>query len=35
MLVLMGVGMDMGLALVLTGAGMAFVPDFWDTQLLA
>ena len=35
MLVLMGVGMNMGLALVLTGAGMAFVLDFWDTQLLA
>ncbi|MDD0810502.1 TRAP transporter large permease subunit [Curvibacter sp. RS43] len=35
MLVLMGSGMNMGLALVLTGAGMAFVLDFWDTQLLA
>ncbi|SDO26950.1 TRAP transporter, DctM subunit [Rhodoferax sp. OV413] len=35
MLVLMGIGMNMGLALVLTGAGMAFVLDFWDTQLLA
>nr|WP_315189907.1 TRAP transporter large permease subunit [uncultured Albidiferax sp.] len=35
MLVLMGIGMNMGLALVLTGAGMAYVLDFWDTQLLA
>ncbi|MDD0838287.1 TRAP transporter large permease subunit [Curvibacter sp. HBC61] len=35
MLVLMGSGMNMGLALVLTGAGMAYVLDFWDTQLLA
>ena len=35
MLVLMGTGMNMGLALVLTGAGMAWVLDFWDTQLLA
>ena len=35
MLALMGVGMNMGLALVLTGAGMAWVLDFWDTQLLA
>ncbi len=35
MLVLMGIGMNMALALVLTGAGMAFVLDFWDTQLLA
>jgi TRAP-type C4-dicarboxylate transport system permease large subunit len=35
MLVLMGIGMNMGLALVLTGAGMAWVLDFWDTQLLA
>ncbi|MGQ0709487.1 MAG: TRAP transporter large permease [Rhodoferax sp.] len=35
MLVLMGVGMNMGLALVLTGAGMAWVLNFWDTQLLA
>ena len=35
MLVLMGTGMNMGLALVLTGAGMAYVLDFWDTQLLA
>ena len=33
MLVLMGIGMNM--ALVLTGAGMAWVMDFWDTQLLA
>jgi tripartite ATP-independent transporter DctM subunit len=35
MLVLMGIGMNMALALVLTGAGMAYVLDFWDTQLLA
>ena len=35
MLVLMGIGMNMGLALVLTGAGMAWVLNFWDTQLLA
>lgn len=35
MLVLMGLGLNMGLALVLTGAGMAWVLDFWDTQLLA
>ena len=31
MLVLMGIGMNMALALVLTGAGMAWVMDFWDT----
>jgi TRAP-type transport system large permease protein len=35
MLVLMGIGMNMALALVLTGAGMAWVLDFFDTQLLA
>jgi tripartite ATP-independent transporter DctM subunit len=35
MLALMGIGMNMGLALVLTGAGMAYVLGFWDTQLLA
>ena len=35
MLVLMGIGMNMAMALVLTGAGMAWVLDFWDTQLLA
>ena len=35
MLLLMGIGMNMGLARVLTGAGMAWVLDFWDTQLLA
>jgi len=35
MLVLMGLGLNMGIALVLTGAGMAWVLDFWDTQLLA
>ena len=28
MLTLMGIGMNMGLALVLTGAGMAWVLDF-------
>lgn len=32
-LLLMGIGMNM--ALVLTGAGMAAVLCFWDTQLLA
>ena len=35
MLTLMGIGMNMAMALVLTGAGMAWVLDFWDTQLLA
>jgi len=35
MLVLMGIGMPMAFALVLTGAGMAWALDFWDTQLLA
>lgn len=35
MLVLMGIGLNMALALVLTGAAMAWVMDFWDTQLLA
>jgi tripartite ATP-independent transporter DctM subunit len=35
MLVLMGIGMNMALALVLTGAGMAWVLGFWDPQLLA
>jgi tripartite ATP-independent transporter DctM subunit len=35
MLVFMGTGMNMGLALVLTGAGMAWALDFFDTQLLA
>jgi len=35
MLVLMSIGMNMALALVLTGAGMAYVLGFWDTQLLA
>ncbi|MFY7973695.1 MAG: TRAP transporter large permease, partial [Rubrivivax sp.] len=35
MLVLMGTGMNMAFALVLTGAGMAWVLGFWDTQLLA
>ena len=35
MLLMMGIGMNMALALVLTGAGMAWVLGFWDTQLLA
>ena len=35
MLLLMSIGMNMALALVLTGAGMAWVLGFWDTQLLA
>ena len=35
MLLLMGIGMNMGLALVLTGAGRAWVLNFWDTHLLA
>ncbi len=35
MLVFMGMGTPMAFALVLTGAGMAYVLDFWDTQLLA
>ena len=35
MLLLMGIGLNMALALVLTGAGMAAVLNFWDTQLLA
>ncbi|MDN3921606.1 TRAP transporter large permease [Roseateles violae] len=35
MLLLMGIGMPMAFALVLTGAGMAWALDFWDTQLLA
>jgi len=35
MLALMGLGMNMAMALVLTGAGMAWVLGFWDTQLLA
>ena len=34
-LLLMVIGMNMGLALVLTGAGMAWILNFWDTQLLA
>jgi TRAP-type transport system large permease protein len=32
---LMGLGLNMGLSLVLTGAAMAWVLNFWDTQLLA
>jgi len=35
MLLLMGIGLNMAFALVLTGAGMAWTLDFWDTQLLA
>lgn len=35
MLVFMGLGMPMALALVLTGAGMSWLLNFWDTQLLA
>jgi tripartite ATP-independent transporter DctM subunit len=35
MLVLIATGMNMALALVLTGAGMAWVLGFFDTQLLA
>jgi TRAP-type transport system large permease protein len=35
MVLLMGIGMNMALALVLTGAGMAWALNFWDTQLLA
>jgi TRAP-type transport system large permease protein len=35
MLAFMGLGIPMAFALVLTGAGMAFVLGFWDTQLLA
>lgn len=35
MVTLMGVGMNMALALVLTGAAMSWVLGFWDTQLLA
>lgn len=35
MLALMGIGMNMALALVLTGAGMAWVLGFGDAQLLA
>ncbi|MBQ0961610.1 TRAP transporter large permease subunit [Ideonella sp. 4Y11] len=35
MLALMGIGLPMAFALVLTGASMAWLLDFWDTQLLA
>ena len=35
MLVFMGIGVPMALALVLTGAAMAWTLGFWDTQLLA
>jgi tripartite ATP-independent transporter DctM subunit len=35
MLVIMGIGVPMAFALVLTGAAMAWGLGFWDTQLLA
>jgi TRAP-type transport system large permease protein len=35
MLAFMGLGVPMALALVLTGAGMAWLLNFWDAQLLA
>jgi TRAP-type transport system large permease protein len=35
MLALIGLGLNMALALVLTGAAMAWALGFWDTQLLA
>jgi TRAP-type transport system large permease protein len=35
MLVFMGLGIPMAIALVLTGAGMAWLLNFWDAQLLA
>ena len=35
MLAIMGIGVPMAFALVLTGAAMAWGLDFWDTQLLA
>lgn len=35
MVFFMGLGVPMAFALVLTGAGMAWTLDFWDTQLLA
>ena len=35
MLVFMGMGVPLAFALVLTGASMAWVLDFWDTQLFA
>lgn len=35
MVVFMGIGVPMAFALVLTGAAMAWVLGFWDTQLLA
>lgn len=35
MLVLMGIGLNMALALLLTGAAMAWALGFWDAQLLA
>lgn len=35
MIGLMGIGVPMAFALVLTGAAMAYSLDFWDTQLLA
>ncbi|MBI2744979.1 MAG: TRAP transporter large permease subunit [Burkholderiales bacterium] len=35
LVLLMGIGLNMAFALVLTGAAMAWALDFWDTQLLA
>jgi len=35
MLLFMGIGVPLAFALVLTGASMAYVLGFWDTQLLA
>ncbi len=35
MLAFMGVGVPLAFALVLTGASMAYVLEFWDTQLFA
>ena len=35
MLAFMGLGVPLAFALVLTGASMAYVLDFWDTQLFA
>ena len=34
LVLLMGIGLNMAFALVLTGAAMAWTLDFWDTQLL-
>lgn len=35
MLFFMGIGVPLAFSLVLTGAGMAYALDFWDTQLFA